>query len=181
MEILSDFIGAVNLENDELMDKLIDYHKNGIHIPQTPFPYRNKKSMDVILDPKDKLYYEYMDEVQKKLIIPYANFYPRVNENDAWTTTENVAIQYYNGNDEGFFNWHCERTGTAFANRYMVWITYLNDVEEGGETEFYHQKLKVKPEKGLSILFPVDWMFTHRGNPTNEKKGIVTSWLNYYK
>ena len=30
----------------------------------------------------------------------------------------------------------------------MAWMVYLNDVEEGGETEFLYQKLKVKPKKG---------------------------------
>ena len=34
------------------------------------------------------------------------------------------------------------------ASRHMVFMTYLNDVSDGGETEFYHQDVKVKAEKG---------------------------------
>ena len=59
-------------------------------------------------------------------------------------------------------------------------MTYLNDVDDGGETEFYYQKLKVKPRKGLTLIWPADWTHTHRGlsSPTQEKY-IITGWLNY--
>ena len=31
--------------------------------------------------------------------------------------------------------------------RHLAWMTYLNDVEEGGETYWVHQDKKVKPQK----------------------------------
>ena len=34
-------------------------------------------------------------------------------------------------------------------------MTYLNDIKDGGETEFYYQKLKVKPEKGLTLILHI--------------------------
>ena len=58
-------------------------------------------------------------------------------------------------------------------------MTYLNDIEDGGETEFFYQKLKVKPQKGLTLIWPVDWTHTHRGVPSmTEEKIIATGW--YY-
>jgi len=40
--------------------------------------------------------------------------------------------------------------------------------------------LKVKPEKGLTLIWPADWTFTHRGIPSmSETKYIVTGWYNY--
>ena len=59
-------------------------------------------------------------------------------------------------------------------------MTYLNDVTDGGETEFLHQKFKIKPEKGLSIIWPADWTFTHKGvvSPT-QTKYIATGWYEY--
>ena len=59
-------------------------------------------------------------------------------------------------------------------------MTYLNDVTDGGETEFLHQGLKVQPQKGLTLIWPADWTHTHRGvaSPTQEK-AIVTGWFNY--
>ena len=42
------------------------------------------------------------------------------------------------------------------------------------------EKLKVKPKKGLTIIWPADWTFKHRGitSPT-ETKWICTGWLSY--
>ena len=56
-------------------------------------------------------------------------------------------------------------------------MTYLNDVSDGGETEFFHQKLKVKPVKGKTVLWPTDFTHLHRGNPPYEAKYIATGWL----
>ena len=59
-------------------------------------------------------------------------------------------------------------------------MTYLNDVTHKGETEFFHQKIKIKPEKGLTLIWPTDWTFTHRGIPSpTEEKYIVTGWFEY--
>ena len=59
-------------------------------------------------------------------------------------------------------------------------MTYLNDVSDGGETEFFHQKLKVKPVKGKTVLWPTDFTHLHRGitSPT-EDKYIATGWFNF--
>jgi hypothetical protein len=59
-------------------------------------------------------------------------------------------------------------------------MTYLNDLTDGGETEFHYQQVKVKPEKGLTLIWPADWTHTHRGIPSEtQEKYIVTGWLNY--
>ena len=56
--------------------------------------------------------------------------------------------------------------------------TYLNDVSEGGETAWYFQNLKMKPEKGLTVFWPADWMYLHRGfPPIKGKKYIITGWF----
>jgi hypothetical protein len=59
-------------------------------------------------------------------------------------------------------------------------MTYLNDINDGGETEFLYQNIKIKPKKGLTLIFPADWTFTHRGIASStEEKFIVTGWYNY--
>ena len=61
-------------------------------------------------------------------------------------------------------------------------MTYLNDIEDGGETEFLYQKIKVKPRKGLTLIWPVDWTHTHRGivSPSQEKT-IITGWYEFFE
>ena len=59
-------------------------------------------------------------------------------------------------------------------------MTYLNTVKDGGETEFIYQKLKVKPETGLTLIWGSDWPFTHRGITSKTKtKYITTGWYSY--
>jgi hypothetical protein len=61
--------------------------------------------------------------------------------------------------------------------RVITYLWYLNDVFEGGETEFWGT-YKVKPEAGKLILFPATWSYPHCGNiPISNAKYIITGWL----
>lgn len=59
-------------------------------------------------------------------------------------------------------------------------MTYLNDVTDEGGTQFLHQNVTVQPRKGLTVVWPADWTFFHRGipSPTQEKR-IITGWFNF--
>jgi len=80
---------------------------------------------------------------------------------------------------EGYHVFHSEYVGSLeTARRQLVTMLYLNDIEEGGETEFLYQSLRIKPKKGRFLIWPSDWTYTHRGNPPlKEDKYIATSWL----
>ena len=59
-------------------------------------------------------------------------------------------------------------------------MLYLNDVDDGGETEFYHQKIKINPEKGKLAIFPTYWTHHHKGNPPiSNNKYILNNWILY--
>ncbi len=45
------------------------------------------------------------------------------------------------------------------SKRMLSCVTFLNDVEEGGELEFFNQKIKIIPEKGRVVIWPS--YFTH--------------------
>jgi hypothetical protein len=80
---------------------------------------------------------------------------------------------------QGYHLWHLEH-GHVKDNAYraLVFTIYLNDVEEGGETEFLHQSIRTKPVKGRIVIFPAAFPFLHRGNPPLKgEKYIMTSWL----
>ena len=79
----------------------------------------------------------------------------------------------------GYHQWHCEQYAHDVASRMLVWSVYLNDIEEGGETEFLYQAKRIKATKGTVVLFPASWTHTHRGNPPlSNKKYIATGWYN---
>ena len=78
-----------------------------------------------------------------------------------------------------FYHWHIDGGSHEFSQRQLVAIWYLNDVDgPGGETEFSHQDVKIKPEAGKLCLFPPFWTHEHRG-VTLEKglKYIATTWV----
>lgn len=86
---------------------------------------------------------------------------------------------YYPG--EYYSVWHTENTGISpFNKRHLVFMTYLNTVDSGGETEFLYQNCKIKPVKGKTLIWPAYFTHTHRGSPSiNEKKYITTGWLEF--
>ena len=64
-----------------------------------------------------------------------------------------------------------------YKTSYLTYIWYLNDVIEGGETEFFGN-YKIKPEVGKLVLFPACWSFPHCGlMPISSNKYIITGWL----
>jgi len=67
---------------------------------------------------------------------------------------------------EGYHVWHIEHgKGRENESRAFVFSIYLNDVEEGGETEFLHFSKRVKPKKGRIVIWPAAFPYLHRGNP----------------
>lgn len=75
----------------------------------------------------------------------------------------------------GHFNWHSDNIG-ANVSRVLTAIWYLNDVKEGGETEYPWQDMKVKPKEGSLLICPVGWTYRHRSIPvvSNPKYIIIT-------
>jgi len=63
------------------------------------------------------------------------------------------------------FVWHMDARQEVMATRFVTLFTYLNDVEEGGETQFLQQRISVKPQKGATLIFPPYWTHMHRGAP----------------
>lgn len=81
---------------------------------------------------------------------------------------------------QGYHVWHCEQGCRDSSSRFLLAIGYLNTVEEGGETEFLYQSLRVKPEKGTLILLPGAFTHTHRGNPPlSGDKYIINGWVEF--
>jgi Rps23 Pro-64 3,4-dihydroxylase Tpa1-like proline 4-hydroxylase len=61
--------------------------------------------------------------------------------------------------------------------RIITYLWYLNDVFEGGETDFL-DKIKIIPEKGKLIFFPSFWTHPHSAlMPISNDKYIITGWI----
>lgn len=96
----------------------------------------------------------------------------------------NVNMQKYKKAQGGYHHWHSEvyphpnDPQSETLHRVLLWMYYLNDVEDGGETSFYFQDTHVKPKKGTLVVAPAGFTHTHKGQiPKSDDKYILTSWL----
>jgi hypothetical protein len=106
----------------------------------------------------------------------YTNIRPGPIEN---ICSRDYSIRVYKKND-GYFKTHVDQAAGGNVTRLFAVIMYLNDVDEGGETEFPHYDIKVKPEKGKVLIFPCNYLFPHQGNvPISNDKYIATAFINY--
>ena len=82
---------------------------------------------------------------------------------------------------EGYHVWHCEHGDVQSSSRMMLVMLYLNDVEEGGETEFLYQSRRIEPKMGRLVFCPAQFTHTHRGNPPLKgNKYMMNGWLQYF-
>jgi hypothetical protein len=66
------------------------------------------------------------------------------------------------------FSWHIDSGPKQTYQRFLSALTYLNDIKDGGCTEFPDQGLNLAPKAGTMVIFPPFWMFPHRGAPPLE-------------
>jgi prolyl 4-hydroxylase len=120
----------------------------------------------------------YYAELQRCLH-QYVEQHPMLKQVGKFRVTESPAIQHYRPGG-GFKMPHFERSGYATATRMLVWMTYLNDVTDGGGTHFVYQKHTFEAKKGRTLIWPSDFTHTHVGvvSPIQHKY-IITGWMNF--
>lgn len=80
----------------------------------------------------------------------------------------------------GYHVWHSEDGDKLHSQRVGVYILYLNDVPDGGETEFLYFHKRVSAKKGRLVIFPPNYPWAHRGNPPlSGSKYIMTGWTEF--
>jgi len=188
--ISSDHIATFfNYFSDELIDRYIkhfDFCKNS----GNRFTYKRENQFVTVDENCDLLtsaFYnddeivryinvEFLDVFFGKIYPEYLKKYEVLNSLDRHTIFE-IKVQK-TVPEEGYHVWHCENVNFEHRTRLCAFILYLNDVEEGGETEFLYQKKRIKPEKNKLVLFPTSYTHIHRGNPPlSGEKYILTGWV----
>lgn len=95
---------------------------------------------------------------------------------------EQARVKKYEANGKDQFGFHVDVGDAATSKRFLACFTYLNDVEEGGETIFQFDELDctIKPKQGTMVLFPPMWMYPHKGmKPISNSKYIISTYLHY--
>jgi hypothetical protein len=92
----------------------------------------------------------------------------------------NYNIQRYTAGGQAYHAWHYESAHPIVCHRVLAWMTYLNNVPKGGETEFFYYKKKLKPRAGTTLIWPSSFTHTHRGLPApDHDKYIITGWFEF--
>ena len=163
------------MKNNSLQDGMMYTEKGGQQIVPD---MKESKEVAVDFHNEDEPFHTYKIHLNK-VIENYVEKYPYMGENTEFALRENYNLQKYPVGG-GFKVWHCENDFKSFNyDRCLVFMTYLNDVEDGG-TSFKYQNIDTPAQKGLTILWPAYWTHTHKGIISNMKeKYIATGWINY--
>ena len=80
---------------------------------------------------------------------------------------------------QGYHAFHTEQNPKD-AGRILAYMTYIQEPEEGGETEFLYQSKRIDPKIGKTLIWPAQFTHPHRGNPVlSGVKTYVTGWYEY--
>ena len=183
------FIGSWNIEPMLICDDLISYFElnlaeqksgvlsGGLNLDQ-------KDSIDITIKPKDiilsgneafKAYFDQLLECFKNYVEEWT-FLDKISER---LEIGSFNLQRYK-TGQHFKAIHTERSSLENLHRIFAFMTYLNDVQEGGSTYFSHYDLEIQPKKGLTLIWPAEWTHAHRGNILKKgHKYIITGWINF--
>ena len=147
-----DSLGGEKIDND--LKQSLDFTINSQHLC---FPFDNYKvHLQRSLEQYIKLY-------------NYADGYSKFD------VYEPFNLQWY-PKGGGFKTWHFEASGHPFMSRILVYMTFLNDVPDGG-TMFKYQNITIPAKKGLTLIWPSGFTHTHKGQVSHTKeKLILTGW-----
>ena len=168
-----DFIGIFdNALDPRFCDFLVDY------MDKTEFVdfkrnFGHVKDKQICLDGFSPSECKQLMEFVNNCLFHYLNEYTYLGN---FSYVSSLCLLQKTEPTQGYHFFHAENVYWNLSSRTMAWMVYLNDVEEGGETEFLYQKLKVKPKKGTVLIWPGGYTHLHRGNPPMSDKYIATGW-----
>ncbi|MCY4263694.1 MAG: 2OG-Fe(II) oxygenase [Gammaproteobacteria bacterium] len=183
------FIGSWILKPYSLCEQLIEFfesHPENQSLGKTAggFSQKAKNSTDLTIRPREL---DHSDHKPVRLYLDalydcyhdYLEQWPFLQSVLPRAQVSSFNIQRYDPGGH-FLKVHSERTTLATSHRILAWMTYLNDVAEGGGTQFVHQNLTVQPERGKTLIWPAEWTHAHKGNVLDSGvKYIITGWMHF--
>ena len=183
------FIGSWNIEKNSLCTDIINFsedhpelHKKGQSTMGLDESIKKTTDLPVLpndlIKPEYKVIKDYISELYE-CHNDYMEIWPFLKANISKLDIGSFQIQKYNPGDH-FQKIHSERTTISNSHRVLAWMTYLNDVHDGGNTFFENYDLKIKPEQGKTLIWPAEWTHAHSGEILKSGvKYIITGWMNF--
>ena len=99
-----------------------------------------------------------------------------LREISTWGIIDSYNLQRYYPK-QGYYPLHCENDNMSSNKRVLVWMFYLNSVNDDGGTYFSNFDLTVDAVEGRLVIWPAYWTHCHKGIVSNtETKYIATGW-----
>ena len=183
------FIGCWNLENNKLCNEITNFFENNKNLqkPGVSGMGKNlkiKKTTDIYIypdnlkKPKFQILQKYINELHK-CFLDYQNQWTFLKSMLKTVYVPGFNIQKYSPGGH-YASVHSERTSLETLHRLFAWMTYLNNVDDGGQTNFSHYGIKIKPEIGKTLIWPAEWTHAHAGEILKSgTKYIVTGWIHF--
>lgn len=153
-----------------------DYHERLDNYKRPAFTQFNFTEATNYNDDVSELHRKIMIEVYR-----YLNQYFKLVDRRCFPKTygfEELRIKKYNNDGIDMFMPHVDVMDYSSSKRFIAFMFYLNDVDEGGETIF--TDLTIKPEAGKLVVFPPLWMYPHEGKPPiSNTKYLLSTYLHY--
>jgi prolyl 4-hydroxylase len=93
---------------------------------------------------------------------------------------EDFLIKRYRASGEEQFPPHVDVSNANTMHRMLAVLLYLNEVPEGGATNFGRLGVEITPKPGRLLLFPPIWLYPHAGLPPRRgEKYILGTYLTY--
>ncbi len=116
----------------------------------------------------------------QKTFEKYKEEHPFTTKIHPWGPNAIFKIQRYLPG-QGYHEIHCENDvplNHPCSARMMGWMVYLNDVYDGGHTQWPAQGKRIPPRRGDVVMWPAYWTHPHKGEVAeNEVKYIMTGWF----
>ena len=180
----TNFINITPLEDINLCDDLIAlFHEYEHHHAQGKIlgdvqnkDFKDSTDLSILWEDSERIatIKKYQEDLIKQ-VIKYGYEYEAI-QYLKMDFTKGFNIQFYKPKG-GYKTWHFERNYDT-PERAFAFMTYLNDVPDGG-TEFLYQDLTLKAKKGDTVIWPAEWTHTHKSQiSTTHEKYIATGWFS---
>ena len=190
-----DFIGIFyNVATKEECNKIIKHFNNVDDLNLTVSRKEFEKINSIFKD--NKIYYMVNENdslltcVNQNILKGFINNLSKVYEiyKKKYDVMNNLGMHKLNSDvkiqktipGEGYHVWHCENATVDSSRKVLLCMMYLNDIKEGGETEFLYQSLRIPPKAGTIVICPAYFTHTHRGNPPLKGiKYMINGWIEF--
>ena len=175
---LNNFIAGFYVpKNSELIsDVIVEMHK--MDPTKTSEVIKDTETKEQILTSEDsyiidKMIISELDKIITKAINNYIKIYPLAQGREI-VLHEKLKIRKYDPNVT-FSSWKIDSVSDpdVLSSRHLSFMIFLND-DDNAYVKFVHQRVSIKSQKGLIVLYPSGWTFANMSTPSDKPLYVIT-------